>query len=251
MEPGDRVEAAVDGYIVDVLRDDLIIEVQTANFSSIARKLRDLVTRHRVRLVHPIPRDRWIVKLPRRRGEAMTRRKSPKHLGAIDVFSELVSIPELIGHENFELDVVLTGEEAVWRFDGRRGWRRRGWVTVERRLLEVYETLSLRCAGDYASMLPAGLPGAFMTSDLAAAMGCPRWMAQRVAYCLRHGGLIERVGSRGRAVVYGVAGGFAAQQTANGKEQGVRGGRTKNQEPRTSGRVRRVRARTQLKPTFL
>jgi hypothetical protein len=203
--PGDRIEASVDGYIVDILRDDgLITEVQTANFSAIARKMRDLVTRHRVRLVYPVPRDRWIVKLPQRRGaRPPARRRSPKHLGPIDVFQELVSFPELIAHENFALDVALTEEEAVWSFDGRRGWRRRGWVIVERRLLQVYETLSLRTVADYVALIPAALPDEFVTSDLAAAIGCPRYVAQKVAYCLRNAGCIERVGARGHAIVYG------------------------------------------------
>lgn len=176
--------------------------MQTANFSAIARKMRDLVSRRRVRIVHPIPRDRWIVKVPQRAGDAATRRKSPKHLGAIDVFAELVSFPELIGHENFELDVVLVDEETVWSYDGRKGWRRRGWVTVERRLLAVRETLRLRHRADYVSMIAAALPDEFRTTDLAGAIARPRWMAQKVAYCLRKGGCIEQVGAQGNAIVY-------------------------------------------------
>lgn len=202
--PGDRVEVRVDGYIVDVLRADTIVEVQTANFSAIARKVRDLVTRHRVRLVYPVPHERWIVKLPQQPGDAATRRKSPKHPAAIDVFCELVSFPELIGHPNFELDVALVREETVWRHEGggRRAWRRRGWVTIERRLLDVVETLPLRAVGDYAALLPASLPAEFLTSDLALAIRRPRRVAQQVAYCLRHAGCIEKVGARGNAAVY-------------------------------------------------
>jgi hypothetical protein len=141
--------------------------------------------------------------MPQRPGEAVTRRKSPRHLAVVDVFCELVSFPELMGHANFELDVVLTEEEAVWRFEGRRRWRRRGWVTVERRLLQVFETVALREIADYRAMIPAGLPPAFATSDIARAIGRPRRVGQQVAYCLRSGGLIEQVGAQGRAIVYG------------------------------------------------
>lgn len=200
--PGDLVEAPLDGYIVDIHRGDLIVEIQTGNFSKIARKMRDLVTRHRVRLVYPVARDLWIVKMPQQPGDGITRRKSPKHLGAIDVFSELVSFPELIGHENFELDIVVTEEETVWSFAGKRRWRRKGWATLERRLLQVYETVSLRHRGDYTAMIPLELPVEFITSDLAEGLGCRRDVAQKVAYCLKNGGLIERVGSRGNAIVY-------------------------------------------------
>lgn len=202
IEPGDLTEAPVDGYIVDILRDGLIIEVQTGSFAKIARKMRDLVSRYRVRLVHPVPRDRWIVKLPQTAGDAPTRRRSPKRHAVTDAFSELVSFPELITHENFALDVVLIGEETVWRYESPKRWRRRGWVTVERRLLEVHETVSLRTPADYAALLPPGLPDAFATADLAAAIGRPRRVAQQFAYCLRKGGCIEQVGARGNARLY-------------------------------------------------
>ena len=202
VEPGDKVEVALDGYIVDILRGDLIIEIQTANFSAIARKMRDLVSRHRVRLVYPVPRDLWLVKLPLNTSGDITRRKSPKHLDVIDVFKELVSFPELIAHQNFQLDVVLTQEERLQSFDSRRRWRRRGWVTIERRLLEVYRTVSLHNRADYMSLIPIGLPNEFLTSDIANALRRPRTVAQKVAFCLWKCGFIEKIGSQGNATVY-------------------------------------------------
>lgn len=202
VEPGDKVEADVDGYVVDILRGDLIIEVQTANFSAIASKMRDLVSRHQVRLVYPIPRDLWIVKLPQKKGGEVSRRKSPKHPNVVDVLEELVSFPELITHKNFQLDVVLTQEEELRIFDRRKRWRRRGWVTVERRLLEVSETVSLQSDADFMALIPADLPEEFLTSDIANAIGRPRYLAQKVAYCLRNCGLIEQVGYEGNAIVY-------------------------------------------------
>jgi hypothetical protein len=152
LEPGDQTEVRVDGYIVDILRGDLIIEIQTRNFSAIATKLRRLVERHRVLLVHPVPCDLWIVKMPREPGGAT--------------------------------------------------WRRHGWVTTERRLIRARETVSLRRVLDYASMLPATLPGEFLTADLASAIARPRRVAQQMAYCLRKGGCIEKTGASGNAIVY-------------------------------------------------
>ena len=143
VEPGDKVEVDVDGYVVDILRGDLIIEIQTANFSAIARKMRDLVSRHQVRLVYPIARDLWIVKLPENEGGSASRRKSPKHPKVVDVFEGLVSFPELITHKNFQVDIVVTEEEELRTLDRSKRWRRHGWATVERRLLEVSETVSL------------------------------------------------------------------------------------------------------------
>ena len=65
-------------------------------------------------------------------------------------------------------------------------------------MLKVYETVSLRDRADYMAMIPTGLPKEFLTSDLAHALGRPRHLAQKMAYCLRNGGLIEKVGSQGQ-----------------------------------------------------
>lgn len=202
VQPGDQTEAVVDGYVVDILRDDLIIEVQTASFSKIARKMRALVPRHAVRLVYPVPRDLWIIKQPREEGDVATRRRSPKRRDFLDVFAELVSFSELIAHPNFQLDVVVTAEEVEWEHQPGKRWRRRGWVTVARRLLMVHETIALHTIDDYLCALPAALPHEFLTSDLARVLGRPRPLAQKVAYCLRTGGLIERVGSQGNSMLY-------------------------------------------------
>ena len=61
--PGDVLEANVDGYVVDIVRGDLLIEIQSASFSSIAEKLRHLVRKYAVLLVHPVAKEKWIVKV--------------------------------------------------------------------------------------------------------------------------------------------------------------------------------------------
>ena len=37
-QPGDRFEVAVDGFVIDIVRDDLLLEIQTGNFASIKSK---------------------------------------------------------------------------------------------------------------------------------------------------------------------------------------------------------------------
>ena len=63
--PGDKTEQPVDGYVVDLVRGEELIEIQTRNFAAIKRKLAALLERHAVRLVHPIPARKWIVRLDR------------------------------------------------------------------------------------------------------------------------------------------------------------------------------------------
>jgi hypothetical protein len=49
----DMFEVKVDGFIVDIVRDNTLIEIQTGNFSSIRNKLEKLVRNYKVILVYP------------------------------------------------------------------------------------------------------------------------------------------------------------------------------------------------------
>jgi hypothetical protein len=202
MQPGDSTEVTVDGYVVDLVRGDLLIEIQTSSFASIRAKLADLVERHPLRLVYPVARDKWIVKLGDDLATEVSRRKSPKHGAVESVFDELVSFPGLLARPNFSLVVLLTQEEEVRRYEAGRAWRRRGWVTHERRLLRVVGRRLLSSPAEACALLPPSLPEPFTTADLAAALGQGRRLAQRMAYCLREMNAIESVGKRGRAVLY-------------------------------------------------
>jgi hypothetical protein len=200
-EPGDLVEAPVDGFVIDLVRDGTLIEIQTRGFASMKRKLPQLLEAHAVRLVHPIAVERSIVKLGEG-GEVLSRRRSPRHGATIDLFAELVSFPELVAHPRFTLEVLLTREDEVRRHDPARAWRRRGWVVEERRLTEVVDRVGLDSPAALARLLPADLPRAFTTSDLAEGLRRPRRLAQQMAYCLRAVGVIVAVGKDGNAAVY-------------------------------------------------
>ncbi|GAB4482508.1 MAG: hypothetical protein Kow00124_31420 [Anaerolineae bacterium] len=201
-QPGDVLEDSVDGYVIDIRRGGLLIEVQTGNFTAVRRKLLNLTRKHAVRLIYPVARDRWIVRQAGEGWQTVSRRRSPKHGSPVHVFNELVRFPTLMGHPRFSLEVLLIQEEIIWRDDGQGSWRRRGWSIYDRRLLDVLERVLLTSAEDCAALLPDGLPAAFSTADLAGALGESRRLAQRMAYCLREMGVIEAAGKHRNALLY-------------------------------------------------
>ena len=201
-EPDDRFEVAVDGFVVDIVRSDTLIELQAANLSGIKDKLTSLVSRHQVRLVYPIAQEKWIVKLSDDGESSGKRRKSPKRGRVEDLFTELVSFPELLLRPSFSLEVLLIQEEEVRRHAQGRRWRRKGWATVERRLLDVVGRQCFREPRDLAALMPSGLPEQFTTLQLASAMGKPRRFGQKMAYCLREMNIILPVGRQGRSILY-------------------------------------------------
>jgi hypothetical protein len=201
--PDDRVEAAVDGFVVDVVRPDELIEIQTGNFASAARKLRRLVEDRRLALVHPVAAERWLVRVDAD-GTVADRRRSPKRGQRLDLFDQLVAFPELVAHPNFRVELVMIREEEIRGPipAGARYRYPRQWWRLDRRLLEVVEVVRIDTPGDLLGLLPAGVPDQFTSADIAAASGRPKRLSTRAAYCLQRAGSTRCIGRLGRLNLY-------------------------------------------------
>jgi hypothetical protein len=199
--PGDPMEVQVGRYVVDVVQDGLLIEVQTRSLSSIRAKLQDLCTGHRVRLVYPVIGEKLLVRLDPDTGQELGRRRSPLKGNWLHLFDELVYAPLLLEHPRFELQAVLVAVDE-WRCaDGKGSWRNRGVSIVDRRLREVRDARLFRCGADLAGLLPEELAAPFTHRELARASGVRLPTAQRASYCLRKLGILQAVGRRGRAML--------------------------------------------------
>ena len=201
-KPGDVLEKEVNGFHVDIVRDTLLIEIQTKNFSSVRKKLTALLETNPVRLIFPIAYETWILRLADDRVTQLSRRKSPKRGYLLQLFEELVRIPSLVKNHNFSLEILFIRKEEVRCNDGRGSWRRKGWSLVEHRLLEVMSRQIFWKPEDFLSLIPPELPAPFSSLELGKAIGQPRWLAQQMAYCLRHMGVLDVVGKRGNAFLY-------------------------------------------------
>jgi len=200
--PDDRLEVPVDGRQIDIVQGDLLVEIQTGSFSAMRKKLDSLLPQHSVRVVHPVPVQKWIVRVAADGRTVLGKRKSPKTGRLEDVFTELVSLASALSHPRFSLHILLTHEEEVRQFIPGRKRRRKGWATVERRLVAVVESHLIQKPADLAKLVPTAITADFTTLDLAQHMQLPRGLAQKAAYCLRAAGVIEVQGKRGNARVY-------------------------------------------------
>lgn len=199
--PGDRFEVKIGGNIIDIVRGELLIEIQTKNFKAISNKLEKLLKNHKIVLVYPIASQKWIT-TTNEAGEIIRRRKSPKKGVLIDLFNELVSIPGLINHENFSLEVLITQEEELRCADGRGSWRRKGISIINRNLIGVIEKTSFKEKKDFLIFLPKGLQSEFTNKQLANSLGVPIEKSRKVTYCLKKMGLIRECGKNGRELLF-------------------------------------------------
>jgi hypothetical protein len=199
---GDYLEVPVDGYVIDIVREGLLIEIQTRSFSSLKSKLLQLTQAYPVRLVYPIAKEKWVVRVSLDGQTVLARRRSPKHGRLEHLFKELVRFPALIKEPNFSIEVLLTQEEEIWQDDGKGSWRRKGWSIADRRLLGVLDRVVFTLPDDFLALLPSGLPTPFTSLDLAQIHPLPRPLAQKMVYCLREMGVLQAVGKQAQARLY-------------------------------------------------
>jgi len=201
---GALVEQRLGRYRIDVVQPDQLVEIQLASLSAIRDKIAALLKKHRVLIVKPVVARKHLVKRRRAGGRIVSRRRSPKQRTLLDVFEELVHFTRVFPHRRLTLEVLLV-EIEEWRYPGhgRRRWRRDNDHQVEdQRLLDVLEVHRFEKAADLCRMLPPALPRPFHTGHLAEGLGVERWIAQRMAYCLRHMGAIQSVGKLRGAWLY-------------------------------------------------
>lgn len=191
----DQIEVAVGGYRIDVVRDHELIEIQCASLSAIRKKIIDLLQRHDVRIVKPSVHRTRICKRDVKGGPIVSNRLSPKCGQVHELFEELIYLRGVFPHPRLTLEIPIVDVNQVRWMRKKKSRRRRdpGFVIEDTQLVEVRSTIELTDAADLwrllpldsAAVVPAG-KNEFNTQDLADAVGCPRWIAQRIAYVLHH-----------------------------------------------------------------
>lgn len=202
---GGRTEVVCRGYRIDAVRGEELVEIQHASLGSIRRKIATLLETHAVRVVKPIVATKLLVKLDRQGGAEIERRKSPKRGELLELFDELVYFTRVFPHERLTLEIVLVDVEER-RYPGRGKRRRRNpkrdFQVDDQLLVRVVSKHVFATRADLWRLLPKRMPAQFCTGELAKRMKRPRWIAQRIAYCLRETGAAEVVGKQGNAILY-------------------------------------------------
>ena len=204
--PHDAFEVPLGRWVIDLVRaDGELVEIQTGGFSPLGPKLDGLLDSHRMRIVHPLPARRWVIRTGPD-GAMLSRRRSPRPARPVDLFHQLVAFPTLVGHPNLVVEVLLVEEDHIRAAAPVRTGRRRR-DPGQRHLVAVLDRVELRQPADLLGLLPSALPeGDFTTAQLATATRTTTMLAQRIVFCLRHAALLEPAGKLAHAPLHRAVG---------------------------------------------
>ncbi len=203
----ERHEVTVDGFRIDAVDEERLIEIQYGSLGAIRDKIRRLLRSHDVLVVKPLAERKQLLKRDVPEGPVVATRKSPKKQTLWNLFDDLVHFVGVFPHPRLELEVLMTLQDE-YRLPAEKKRRvSRGYIVEDRLLSEVTGRAMLRTVDDLLAMLPDAIrpperTEPFGTADLAAAAGISRPLARKVAYCLRRCGLAQVVGKEGNAILY-------------------------------------------------
>lgn len=203
-------EVTLGDYRIDAIDGDRLIEIQHGSLGAIRDKVRCLLEDYDVHVVKPIAVRKYLVKRKKKNGETISARFSPRRGSVFDLFEDLVHFTNVFPHPRLTLEVALTIQEEHRIAKKPRRFRGKDYRIEDRVLRSVEEQIELNTAGDLLNLIPGKLPNPFHTKDLAKAAGIQRWLAQKMAYCLRNTGAINLVGKEKNALLYEVASGDQA-----------------------------------------
>ncbi len=203
-EDGAQQEVKLGSYRIDVVNSETLVEIQHGSLAAIRAKIAGLLRHHRVLVVKPIVARKQIIRLRRAGGKVVSQRWSPKRGTPLDLFDELVYFTQVFPHANLTLDALLvTVQERRYPGHGRRRWRRDNDHQVEDlQLIDVQQAYRFQTAADLLQLLPDPLPSPFHTGHLAEQLQVKRWVACRIAYCMRKMGAAVVVGKQGNTHLY-------------------------------------------------
>ncbi len=153
-ENSDFHEVPVGKYYADILKDQRILEIQTANFCSFRKKLAQVSKEYPVTVVHPLKRTKRLFWTDTESGEICGGRISPKHEDIYNAFSQLVYIRELLQRENLSFCFPVVDCEEYKLLCGWDKQRKKGSVRYKLIPTELVGFYEFDSSFAFAALLP-------------------------------------------------------------------------------------------------
>ena len=201
----DSHERKTGDFIADIVGENGIMEIQTAGFNRLRKKLEAFLSVSRVTVVYPIPYQKWLISISEKTGELGKRRKSPKTGSVYEAFAELYKIKPYLTHKNFSFCIMLIDMEeyrcAPEKTGLRRG-RRKGFMRCERIPLALVDEIHIRSIEDWQDLIPGNIGNEFTSKELSECAGVSLSSARLALNIFYEVGAVKKLGKRGNSIVY-------------------------------------------------
>ena len=200
----DNHEVAIDGYFADIYNEHGIIEIQTRQLNKLRDKLSVFLNQYQVRVVYPMPYEKYLSWIEPETGDITSRRKSPKRCSVYDAMFELYKIKAFLKNQNLKVTLLLIDMEEYkllngWSYDKKRGSTRYDRVPVGIRRIVKFDRIE-----DYMQLVPADLKEDFTVKDFAMAAGVSVEASRYTLNILNYLEIVKRTGRVKNGYVYNV-----------------------------------------------
>lgn len=196
-------EAKIGGFYADIITENGIYEIQTANWAKLNKKLEVMLEACHVTVVYPFEQRTKTVTVSDTSGEVLRKSGFRKNNSLTDFFLELYRIKSFLTNPNLTICIAELDVEKVNYVSEKTG-KRRGRGKFTKTPLALNREMYLEKPEDYFILLPEGikekLPEEFTLKELQAAINPTD--ASIAAEILGYVGIIERFGKRGNAELY-------------------------------------------------
>ncbi len=145
-------EQKCNGYIVDILKNDKIIEIQTSSFNAMRKKLEKLLIDYSVTIVYPIIQEKIIHNFDEN-GVFINSKKSPKKEHPLKIGKELYKISHLLNNENLHfICTILKINEFRVPYINR--YKQKRMTRINQIPIELIDNIYLNTPEDFQKLLP-------------------------------------------------------------------------------------------------
>lgn len=194
-------EAKIGSFYADIVTENGIYEIQTANFLKLNKKLEVMLSVCHVTVVYPFERRTRVITASASSGEVIRESGFRRNNSLTDFFLELYRIKSFLTDPNLTVCVAELDVERVNYVSENTG-RRRGRGAYTKTPLALTREIYLEKPSDYMSLLPPldGLPKEFTVKELQSFVKSTD--AKLLLEIFLYLGAVDKSGKRGNAELY-------------------------------------------------
>lgn len=196
-------EAKIGDFYADIVTESGIIEIQSANFSRLNKKLETMLNACHVTVVYPLERRVKCISADEKSGEVLNIGQFRTTSSNTKLFLELYRIKSFLTDPNLTICVAELETEKVNFVDPKTG-RRRGRGKYVKTPLRLIREIMLEEPSDYKIFLPDGLPEKFTAKQFQQLVKATD--AKLMLEILSYMGIAEKCGKKGNADLFKVCG---------------------------------------------